>query len=79
MTAQEAVRFIGKPVDGLPLAERRQLTGYWVATELYSPERLPLRIMVAVGRDARDCIRQLNESGLDPARYHYEALAEACT
>jgi hypothetical protein len=68
--------FIGKALDGLSLKNRWRLTGSWVATELYSPERLPLRIMDAIGASARDCIKQLQNRGLDPTRYHYELLPE---
>lgn len=69
-------QFVGKPVDGLPLADRWALTGKWVAMELYSPDRLPLRIIHAVGEDARACIAQLRERGLDPALFEYQPLEE---
>ena len=69
-------RFAGRSLDAIPLKERWTLTGMWVATELYSPQRLPLRILAAVGTDARDCIAQLQQKGLDPTLYEYEPLSE---
>ncbi|MBV9269128.1 MAG: hypothetical protein JO061_23360 [Acidobacteriaceae bacterium] len=68
--------FIGKPVDGLNLSERWSLSGKWIATELYSPERLPLRIIQVVGSSARDCVKQLQARGLDAALYHYELVEQ---
>jgi hypothetical protein len=69
-------RLLGKPVDGLSLSDRWSLAGKWIATGLYSPERLPLRIIEAVGTSAVDCVRQLQARGLDPALYHYELLEQ---
>jgi hypothetical protein len=68
--------FVGMPLDGLKLSERWSLSGRWIATELYSPDRLPLRLIAAVGTSARECIRQLEARGLDPALYHYELLEQ---
>ncbi len=75
MKTADLERYVGKALDGLRLPDRLALTGCWVATELYSPERLPLRAMAAVGRTPRECIEQLQRRGLDPSQYHYEALA----
>jgi hypothetical protein len=69
------LRFIGKPVDGLSLKDRWAITGSWIATKLYSPQTLPLRIMEAVGPTAAACLKQLQQRGLDPTDYHYELLA----
>jgi hypothetical protein len=65
---------IGRPLDGLTLAERLDHMGRWVALELYTPQTLPLRNIDAEGADARDCIRQLVARGLDPTRYEYILL-----
>ena len=70
-TAIDAAKFIGRALDGLALEDRWKLSGYWIATELYSPQRLPLRIMEAIGASARDCIAQLRTRGLDPTRFEY--------
>jgi hypothetical protein len=67
-------RFIGQSLDGLSLTERTKLTGRWVAEELYSPERLPLRKIEAVGTDVRACVDALRRRGLNPARYYYHAV-----
>jgi hypothetical protein len=66
--------FIGKAVDGLPLSDRWALSGHWIALELYSPQRLPLRLIQAVGVSPRECIQQLQERNLNPALYEFEAL-----
>ena len=66
--------FIGKTADGLSLKERLHLTGRWIAVELYSPVRLPLRTIEAVADDVRGCIDSLRRRGLNPARYHFEVL-----
>jgi hypothetical protein len=69
-------KYVGKPIDGLALADRWALAGKWVALELYSPERLPLRIIRAVGPDARTCIGQIKKEGADPALFEYVALEQ---
>ena len=67
---------IGRSFDSLSLDHRWALAGRWIAVELYSPQRLPLRVMEAIGADARDCIRQLRERGLDPARFEYSPVPQ---
>ncbi len=69
-------KFIGKSLDGLPLSDRWDISGNWIATELYSPQRLPLRTIEAIGADARDCIRQLRERGRDPALFEYSPVPQ---
>jgi hypothetical protein len=68
--------FVGKSLDGLSLDDRWKLAGYWMATELYSPQRLPLRIMQAIGSDAAECIRQLRTAGADPELYEYMPIPQ---
>lgn len=63
-------------MDGLRLADRWAVSGQWIATELYSPERLPLRIIQAIGPDARACIEQLKNRGLDPGLFEYQPLEQ---
>jgi hypothetical protein len=60
---------MGRPLDGLTLAERRALTGSWVALEIYTPERTPVRTIEAQGTSAAACVKQLRDRGLDPVRY----------
>jgi hypothetical protein len=67
---------IGRSLDSLSLDDRWALAGRWIAIELYSPQRLPLRVMEAIGADARDCIQQLRERGLDPARFEYSPVPQ---
>jgi hypothetical protein len=69
-------RFIGRPIDGLSLAERWRIAGSWVALELYSPQTLPLRIIEAVGPSPQACADQLRERGLNPARFEFYACPQ---
>lgn len=75
LETSELTKFIGRSVDGFTLAERWDLIGVWVALELYSPQRLPLRVIEAIGYSSAQCIEQIKARGLDPGRYHYEQLA----
>ena len=68
------MKFIGHPLDSIPLRDRALLTGKWIALEIYTPETLPLRIIEAVGSSASDCIRQLRERSLNPARYEFTLM-----
>ena len=65
---------IGKSPDELSLAERRAITGKWIALEIYSPLTLPLRVMEAIGDSAAGCMRQIKDRGLDPKNYEYIPL-----
>lgn len=67
---------IGKSLDGLHLDERWKLVGAWMATELYSPQRLPLRIIQAIGLDAAGCVRELRAQGRDPELFEYSPIAQ---
>ena len=72
----ERARFVGKSLDGLSVSDRWELAGAWMASELYSPQRLPLRVMRALGTDAAECIRQLREESLDPELYEYTPIPQ---
>jgi hypothetical protein len=65
---------IGRPIDGLTLAERLDHVGRWVALELYSPKTLPLRKIAAEGVSAAECVAQLAMRGLNPADYELHLL-----
>jgi hypothetical protein len=69
-------RVIGRPLDSLTLKERWQFAGYWVALELYSPARLPLRTIEALAPSAKECADQLRSRGLDPAGFEFSALPQ---
>jgi hypothetical protein len=68
-------RFVGRSLDGLSLSDRWTVAGAWIATELYSPQRLPLRNIEAVGASPAECIEQLRSRGLDPGRFEYALVA----
>ena len=65
---------VGRPIDGLTLAERLDHVGRWVALEIYSPQTLPLRQIAAEGSTAAECATQLAERGLNPAKYEFQML-----
>jgi hypothetical protein len=65
---------IGRSPERLTLDERHQLTGKYVALEIYTPETLPLRRIEAIGDSIEECIRVLKSRGLDPTRFEYNRL-----
>jgi hypothetical protein len=71
VAARDLSRFIGRSPDNLSLKERLVLDGAWVAFEIYSPLKLPLRRFDAIGDSAAECRRQLGARGLDPTEYEY--------
>ena len=69
-----ASNLVGRPFDGLTLAERLDHAGRWVALELYTPETLPLREIAAEGATAEECAGQLAARGLDPSKYEFQLV-----
>jgi hypothetical protein len=67
---------MGKPIEGLTAAERWKYAGIWVALELYTPQSMPLREIVAAGGSAAECVTQLSARGLDPTRFEFVPLAQ---
>lgn len=67
-------RLIGRSPEQLSLDERRLLTGFWVALEIYTPETLPLRRIEAIGRNVVECAKQLKSRGLDPRNFEFVAI-----
>jgi hypothetical protein len=65
---------IGRSPDRLSLEERNQLTGKYIALEIYTPETLPLRRIEAIGDSIADCVRMLKSRGLEPARFEFSRL-----
>ena len=65
---------LGRPPERLTLPQRIALTGKWIAVEVYSPETLPLKLIEAVGHNPSECIRQLEERGLDPRGFEFSKL-----
>ncbi|HET8549834.1 MAG TPA: hypothetical protein VFL57_17615 [Bryobacteraceae bacterium] len=77
MAARDLSRFIGRSPDNLSWKEQLELDGVWVAFEMYSPLRLPLRRFEAIGESAAECRRQLEARGADPTEYEYLPLARS--
>ena len=74
MTAASLERLVGRSPDSLNYAERSELDGKWAAFEIYTPEKLPLRLFAAVGDSASECRRQLAAKKLDPSEYEFVPL-----
>ena len=68
-------KYVGRSLEGLPLRERRALSGRWAAYELYTPATTPLRTVEAIGDSAAECMRALLGRSLDPRRFEYVQLA----
>jgi hypothetical protein len=71
-----ADRFLGRPLESLSLKERWQLAGFWVALELYTPERVPLRTIEALADTAGGCAEQLRRRGLEADRFEFSILPQ---
>ncbi|MCC6857584.1 MAG: hypothetical protein IT158_03430 [Bryobacterales bacterium] len=72
--ARDLRRAIGRDPDRLTLQESVAWAGNYIAMEIYSPETAPLRRIAAIGASVQECMRQLSEQGLDPARYEFSLL-----
>lgn len=68
---------IGRSPDRLTLDERKALIGKTIAMEVYSPQSLPLRRIEAIGDTVAECVRQLQDRGLDPAIFEFTRLGPA--
>jgi hypothetical protein len=62
---------VGHDPDRLTLREQIELTGKWIALEIYTPENLAERRIIAVGDSASECIRNLASRGFDPRHYEF--------
>jgi hypothetical protein len=76
-TSKHADRAIGRNPDQLSLDERVALTGKYIALEIYTPEALPLRRIEAIGDSIEQCVRMLQDRGLDPKNFEYSRLGPA--
>jgi hypothetical protein len=72
--AEDYKRVIGRAPDRLPLEDRIQLAGKFIALEIYSPETVPLVQIQAIGNSLADCIRMLKSRGLDPANFEFRRM-----
>ena len=69
-----ADRAIGRSPDALTIEERFELSGKYIALEIYTPDALPLRRIEAIGDSIEDCLRMLQSRGLDPAKFEFTLL-----
>ena len=73
--AKDPRQAIGRNPDRLDLNERHALAGKYIALEIYTPDTLPFRRIEAIGDTVEECVRMLQERGLDPAQFEYTRLA----
>ena len=66
---------IGRSPESLTLAERIALAGRYIALEIYTPEKLPLRRIEAIGDSLMECLRILRERGRDPREFEFTRLS----
>jgi hypothetical protein len=74
MNVQALDRAVGRCPDQLTLDERFELTGKYIAMEIYTPAALPLRRIEAIGDSVAACVRMLKSRGLEPARFEFSRL-----
>ncbi len=72
----DTAKVIGRAPERLTLEERSQLTGWWVAYEVYTPQTMPLKRIEAIGRDVLACITQLQNRGLDPRQFEFHLFRD---
>jgi hypothetical protein len=70
-------RAIGRAPDQLSIEERTELTGKYIALEIYTPDALPLRRIEAIGDSVQDCMRMLTARGLNPMHFEYNRITPA--
>jgi hypothetical protein len=68
---------LGFAPEQLSLPLREMLTGRWVALELYDPQRLPLRKILAIATTPAQCFAALKAQGLDLTQYEVIQLPAA--
>lgn len=70
-SARTGSALVGREPERLSINERRALLGRWIALPVYTPARMPLRRIEAVGNSPADCIRELRARGLSPAEFEF--------
>jgi hypothetical protein len=70
----EPKQAIGRAPQSLTIEELQALAGKFVALEIYTPEKLPLKRIAAIGDSAAGCIAQLYERGLDAREFEFVML-----
>ena len=76
---------VGKSPEDLNLAERGELAGMYIATELYTPTVMgeiggkpevlvKMKKIEAIAPTVEECIRQLKAAGVDPVGYEFTRL-----
>ena len=68
---------IGRDPDRLTIAERTAAAGKWIAMEIYTPKKLPLRRIEAIGNSVDECADELRHRGLDPVAFEFSVLPPA--
>lgn len=70
----DVAKIIGRSPERLTLEERRRIAGLWIALEVYTPETVPLKRIEALGASVVECVRQLQQRGLDPRGFEFVAV-----
>jgi hypothetical protein len=70
----DVAKIIGRSPERLTLEERRDIAGKWIALEVYTPETVPLKRIEALGSSVVECIRQLQQRGLNPREFEFVAV-----
>jgi hypothetical protein len=70
----DVAKIIGRSPERLTLEERREIAGQWIALEVYTPETVPLKRIEALGSSVTECIRQLQQRGLNPREFEFVAV-----
>jgi len=73
-TAPDPCQAIGRSPEELSVRERLAFAGKYVALEIYSPEKLPLRRIAAIGETLTECVHSLQNQGLDPRLFEFTRL-----
>lgn len=76
-SAFDPKKILGRAPERLTLDEAQALAGKFIALEIYSPDTLPARRIEAIADTVDECIRQLNERGLDPHQFEFSRLKPA--
>jgi hypothetical protein len=71
-TTMNTEEILGRSPERLTLGEQQELSGKFIALEIYTPQTLPLRRIEAVAEGPAACLEQLQKRGLDPSKFEIQ-------